>query len=448
MEAGERMTLSLEITSQNGQALGPGRRKVFGEEGGSIGRAQDCDWVLANPYISRHHAMVRCIGGIYYIESTGENGVAIGSPQAVIPLKERRALKHGDHLFIDEYEVAVALSPEESASPLRGPAALGLVPGDPFGEVLPAAKPPAAADPMEPASEDLDPLKHLPRRAPPAARKSSSTWNDAPAITDHFTPPPVPRGSPAAKISGAAGGAAIPDDWDKTGYNRGEVPAMPQPRRRDAVAAPRAGVAPAAQAGPQLSAFDAPAFLRAAGVDPTTVSPETAGAFGHILRTVVQGVIEVLQARAEVKHQFRLPLTRIKAAENNPLKFAVNAEDALNSLLGPRNAGFLTPVEAFEDAFDDIRFHQMAMIAGMRAAFEHALSRFDPKHLEESFARRAKRGLWQGRKSDYWQLYEQEFQHLAADPDEAFKRLFGEEFASAYEKQLESLKHSGGKLRH
>jgi type VI secretion system FHA domain protein len=186
--------------------------------------------------------------------------------------------------------------------------------------------------------------------------------------------------------------------------------------------------------------------LLAAGVDPANVPPETAGALGLILRSVVQGVIEVLQARAEIKNQFRLPLTRVKTAENNPLKFAVNAEDALSSLLGRRTAGYLAPVEAFEDAFNDIRFHQLAMLAGMRAGFEEVMSRFDPERLQEAFDKQVKRGvLSMSSKSRYWELYAEQFRELSGDPEEAFRRLFGEEFASAYEKQLDGLKRGRGK---
>ena len=96
--AGIVMELTLEVVSPNGQALGPARRKVFGPEGGRIGRAPDCEWVIANPYISRHHATVRWISGTYYIESTGENGVAVNSPQALLPQRERRALRNGDRI--------------------------------------------------------------------------------------------------------------------------------------------------------------------------------------------------------------------------------------------------------------------------------------------------------------------------------------------------------------
>lgn len=188
-------------------------------------------------------------------------------------------------------------------------------------------------------------------------------------------------------------------------------------------------------------------MLHASGVDPATVPPDTAASLGLILRTVVQGVVEILRARTEIKDQFRLPLTRIQRAENNPLKFSVNAEDALNSLLGRRSSAYLAPVEAFEDAFDDIRFHQIAMLAGMRAGFDSVLRHFDPQHLQELFDRHAKRGalLQMGAKSRYWDSYTTEYRELTGDADEAFKRLFGEVFAEAYERQLEELKRSRGK---
>jgi type VI secretion system FHA domain protein len=192
-----------------------------------------------------------------------------------------------------------------------------------------------------------------------------------------------------------------------------------------------------------MGEFELTALFHAAGIDPATVPPETATSLGLILRTVVQGVVEVLQARAEIKDEFRLPLTRIKTAENNPLKFSVNAEDALNSLLGRRSSAYLPPVEAFEDAFDDIRAHQMAMLAGMRAGFEHVLQTFNPQRLQELFEKRSKGGsLLRGTKSRYWESYAEEFRELTEDPDDAFKRLFGEVFGQAYEQQLEQLKRS------
>lgn len=210
---------------------------------------------------------------------------------------------------------------------------------------------------------------------------------------------------------------------------------------------PTAGAAP--QAGSAPAGFDIAALLRSAGVDPATLPPETAGSLGLILRSVVQGVIDVLHARSEIKEQFRLSHTIVKTAENNPLKFAVNAEDALSSLLGRRNPAYLPAVEAFEDAFKDIRFHQLAMLAGMRAGFDNVMSRFDPQQLQESFEKRTRRGglLSVSAKSRYWEQFVDEYQELAGDREQAFRRLFAEEFAAAYEKQLELLKRSHGKVQ-
>jgi type VI secretion system FHA domain protein len=197
------------------------------------------------------------------------------------------------------------------------------------------------------------------------------------------------------------------------------------------------------------SAFDVDAFLRNAGIDPASVAPETAAAMGQVLRSVVQGVIDVLHARSEIKNQFRLPVTRVKSTENNPLKFSVNAEDALNSLLGKRNTAFMPAIHAFDDAFDDIRFHQLAMLAGMRAGFESLLQRFDPAAMQELFDRQIKRGglLSMASRTKYWEMYSETFAELTKDQDEAFRRLFGEEFARAYEDQLDRLKQSRPRQR-
>jgi len=185
-------------------------------------------------------------------------------------------------------------------------------------------------------------------------------------------------------------------------------------------------------------------FLQAAGVDPARVPPETAAALGNIMRSVVQGLIEVLRARSEIKTEFRMPVTQVKVSENNPLKFAANAEDALGNLLGRRNAAYLGPQEAFEDALNDVRFHQLAMLAGVRAGFDHLMNRFDPAQLQEIFERQGKRGMFGGGKAAYWDRYSERYEEMSKDRDDTFRRLFGEEFARAYEQQLSILKRSRG----
>jgi predicted component of type VI protein secretion system len=74
------MILTLDVSGPHAGKLGAARRKEFGVNGGTIGRLPDNDWVLPDPYISSHHARIRCQGDTFYIEDTSTNGVFINSP--------------------------------------------------------------------------------------------------------------------------------------------------------------------------------------------------------------------------------------------------------------------------------------------------------------------------------------------------------------------------------
>ena len=442
------MYLTLEIPGGAALPAGTARRKVFSVDGGRIGRAGECDMMLAGVGVHRHHATIRFINGVFFVEGVGTNGIAVNTPERVLPRNEPYPLKSGDKLFIDEFELTVTVTtvaPTDSVG--AGGRAAARSPADdtsPAGGARASA--PLIDAPLGLEADDLDPLRGLSGRAPPrpAAPPVAPAWNHSSALADHFS-------APAGAVGGGAGNA-IPEDWDKTSYNKSKLlppqafPSTPQPPagvRAAAGPSQRADVpsqSPPAGAGGG-GAFEWEAFLRAAGVDPAAVPADTAAVLGHIMRSVVQGLIEVLRARSEIKSQFRLALTQVKVSENNPLKFAANAEDALNTLFGRQSAAYLKPKEAFDDAFDDVRFHQLAMLAGVRAGFDSIMSRFDPVQLQETFAKRGARGLFGGAsKSRFWELYEERFRELTADSDDTFRRLFGEEFAREYERQLGVLK--------
>jgi type VI secretion system FHA domain protein len=212
----------------------------------------------------------------------------------------------------------------------------------------------------------------------------------------------------------------------------------------------RAEVEPAtvarAVAAEESYALDLAAVLAGAGLERVSVTPELARTFGRILRVVVSGVMDVLRARQQIKDEFRMRMTQFRPSDNNPLKFSANVDDALHNLLVKRNPAYLAPVEAFEDAFEDLRNHQIAMLAGMRVAFEAMLAHFDPDRLQEQFDRQLKGGslLNLPAKLRYWDLYRDRRQELVKDPETSFRKLFGEEFARAYEEQLELLKSGRG----
>ena len=197
-----------------------------------------------------------------------------------------------------------------------------------------------------------------------------------------------------------------------------------------------AGTAPGSDAG-----RDSAPAARAAGAPKTSAAEPDATTLEPIVRLAVQGLVSALRSRAEVKNSFRLPTTSVKPVENNPLKFSQNAEDAFDNLFVKRNPGYLAPVDAFREGFDDVTFHQSAVLAGIRAGFNAVLAKLHPQKLEELYERKLKRTavLGLGNKAKYWEMYRAQFEEIDRDREAHFQLLFGEEFALAYNEHLQKL---------
>jgi type VI secretion system FHA domain protein len=258
---------------------------------------------------------------------------------------------------------------------------------------------------------------------------------------------------PGGGSSGAAAGPLIPPNWNDSGIvdspTPGPEPAptpIPTPTPTPPVKPPSPRPEHPPKARPRPAGAGAPAgsledLLTGAGLRPEDVTPELAEDLGRILRVVVEGVMDVLAARQQTKEEFRVGVTTFKrGGDNNPLKFSSNLEDALHKLFVQRQEGYLGPVEAFEDAFEDLKNHQVATLDGMRKAFAAMLQRFDPEKLQERFDRQQRGALVAvPARLRYWDLYGDWFRDMVGDAD-SFQELFGEEFAEAYDHQLRSLK--------
>ena len=187
------------------------------------------------------------------------------------------------------------------------------------------------------------------------------------------------------------------------------------------------------------------AFLAGAGVAglsvPGGLSPQTMGMLGKILHEAMQGTLDLLLARAMIKREIRAELTMIVPRENNPLKFSPNVEAALAHLLGPPTRGFMPPLEAMKDAYDDLRAHQFGFMAGMRAALAGVLKRFDPAVLEHRLTQKTMMDslLPMSRKAKLWDLFAELYGEISREAEDDFQALFGQEFLRAYEAQIAKL---------
>ena len=167
---------------------------------------------------------------------------------------------------------------------------------------------------------------------------------------------------------------------------------------------------------------------------------------GSMLRESTRGTVELLVARAALKREMRAELTMIVARENNPLKFSPSVEVALQYLLSAPMPGFMAAAPAMRDAFDDLRAHQLGVMAGMQAALDGVLQRFDPRQLEAKLtAKSAISSLLPAlRKARLWELFQELFGQLSSEAQDDFAELFGKAFLIAYEAQLDRLANEGG----
>jgi len=181
------------------------------------------------------------------------------------------------------------------------------------------------------------------------------------------------------------------------------------------------------------------AFGRGAGLGPEAapLTPEWMEHLGALLRATAEGTLALLQSRAITKRQMRAEGTRIAPRQNNPLKFSPDATEALSRMLQREaSPGFLDPVAALHDAHRDLLVHQVAMVAGMRAAVFELFSRLGPEAAEngEGPAHGISR-LPLFRAAALWHRHRMQHAQLLEHLDDDFQTIFGREFLRAYEAQ-------------
>ncbi|MEX3634474.1 type VI secretion system-associated FHA domain protein TagH [Paraburkholderia sp. BR14320] len=343
-------------------------------------------------------------------------------------------------------------APAPSAAPLGGPT--GLPPGlldpgaagsaptpfdDLFGIPSAASTPStqfAPSTPLAPVVPVIVPVvapqAATARVAVPAAAPGPSLAGQSalePASEPASEPAPQPVAQPVQRPAPSAGPTASPSP-------------APAPSAQPAPA-------PVRQTATATTASQNPATMQALleglGLDPSRApnlpEPEFARLVGTMLREALRGTMGVLRARSMTKREARLDMTIIVARDNNPLKFFPDVDSALAQMLTGRSAGYLPPDEALRRAFDDIEAHELAVLAGMRAALAHVLARFNPASIEAQLKDPgALEKVLSNRKAKLWDLFVALQGAVARDADDDFQKFFGRAFNEAYEAQIDELR--------
>jgi len=262
----------------------------------------------------------------------------------------------------------------------------------------------------------------------------------------------APAPAPVAPVRPVPPPAIDPLDIDLMAGVAAPVRGTPAATPRAAPqAAPAPVAAPVAASGPSVDGAQALAVLaQALELDPGDLDAahpmETIRIVGELLNLTVNGLYQMLEMRAQLKNELRIEdRTMIASRENNPLKHSDSARDALRYLVDVRQHGnklFLQPNKAIGDAVNDVCAHEMAVMAGTRAALLAALKMFAPDTVEK---RIKKSGALDSvmpalHKAKLWESFLAMYGELEKEAEDHFDRLLNQEFARAYAEQGKKLR--------
>jgi type VI secretion system FHA domain protein len=499
------MKITLTVNQVAGAPPAQPMTVTFDEEGGSIGRRDENDWVLPDPerFISGRHAQVDFSEDSFYITDLSSNGIFINRSAQPLGKNNRAALQNGDTINIGDYQIDVVIE-KPVVQTLQSESFEGF--DDPFARMVDEQAgrdiessflPPLESAEAQPRIEEeysLDEPETPSLETDESSLKSpaldqvsqgdnlsdlNAVFNQGTPIPEdwyqedeaqgkqHDTPviPPLEPMPPLDEISSAeipAPPPLIPDDQPliepetQPIFDQQVIPAPSQPIESERPAPPPPPPPPMERTAPYQSSPADEANLRHVLAESMEI-PEASLAdlpmqellqnLGKILRASVNGTMSMLRVRAQMKGEFRMSQTMIQPVENNPLKFSINIEDALRHILNPKpSSGYLSPVTAFEEAHEDIEAHMMAVMVGMQAALKAVLQRFEPEMLEKRLGQQAlleKLPLYRHAKT--WELFTELYSQIANEAEDDFHQLFGRTFSHAYEEQirrLESLKQA------
>ena len=432
------MLLELSVLSYHRLSPRQVALKRFDSKGGTLGRAEHADWHLPDPerVVSSVHGRISYHNDGFWITDSSTNGLFVNRSVAPLGNGNKHLLVDGDLLCLGDYEIKVAIiaPAKQTSNDFRATK----------GEAVPAQK----SSDNEASGQGLavsafgaaafgtnaetGQAMALPGNAgmPHAdslAYQDTDVLANNDMLTESFAPPQ----------------SLIPDDWQPQ-WQQQALPDEPLKLVATDVNADTAADSPAPMAhGSQANAEQClQAFLSALNVPAPPAqqlqNPAWWGQLGQALQASLQGVIEVMRSRSEMKNTLRVNQTTFQQRENNPLKFSASVSEAFHNLFNHNASSFMGPRQAITAAFEDISQHEAAIIAGAAGAMQGLLNQLMPQLIEQrdfgtSFIDKVNPAQ---RYSRYWNLYQALHQELMAEVTRTAKGGVNDDFIRAYEDYL------------
>jgi type VI secretion system FHA domain protein len=415
------MAIKLRVISDQHRELGELRTRVFGVNGGSIGRAPDNDWILPDTkrVVSGHHCEIEYRSGTYWIKDISTNGVFVNDAEEPASQTGPVELADGDRLRLGDYEIVVSVDRRTDFLPNPGEESAAAKNADSgIGAKLDLNN-------LLRSREDTDPGSRSMRIKVPAALRDLGEV----ALDDEL---PLPPGTP-------------PDaDWAmKTRPVTRQELADALSRRQNRTDARERSAPYHQQASTWTDLRSAlQGFCRGAGIELGSLTPEAQSMLpllaGQLLREAVVGLIDLQQARNKDGPGGAQPPTG-----SNPLRTSQSVEQALQRLFESYGRLAGGPVDSMREVFVEIRDHDAASSGATAAALHEVLGQLAPTNVADQFERGRSRALAPGQdpRPKYWEHYLEFYRVLTQGGTDGLPHQFTEMFRRAYTKAREELRN-------
>ena len=482
------MNLTLSVLSIKGEAPFSSMWHTFDQSGGSVGRHQRADWVLLDEkkFLSGEHFKIHCDGKNFSIVDSSTNGTFINDSILPLGLDNSFILNDKDNIKIGEYIIivsSISQSTEDAFEQRLDGGHSSTSPRDPFFSTeghfndSDSSKKRLNTNKQQQKSSfvdvDVSGSSDTPFKDPFFSTDGDSfspdedllhqNLNDEVAVQPSFpidinTPLRINSTSnkPEERSSLDVTKQKAEDEPDvfnfldeKSTTQKHDYKEIPQERvelpiKHEVV---KSSARRAISDADDKSALEH--LLKGAGLNSKHLSSdmpiETFEVIGSALKEVLQGTIDLLKSRSEIKNHLHLDRTIINSVENNPLKFMPDAQQViLNLLRSEADDKTYLPLDlALEEAFDDIKAHQVAMTAAAEKALRGVIKQhFSPANLAENMAKTnpITAVIPVKRQAKLWSMFETLYEDVEEKATESFQRLLDHEMSKAYEEQLLEIK--------
>lgn len=422
------MAIKLRVISDHYQQLGDQRSRVFGVNGGTVGRAPDNDWVLPDPQriVSGHHFEIQYDGGSYWLKDTSTNGVFVNGSRTPASSNGPVLLQDGDRLLVGDYEIIVSVDARSDFLPKSGEVDSSSV----------------DLDSQIGAKLDLDSLLS-PREAEDTGavsirnaygiKVSSDLRRAAKAAVSEDEPPPL---DPMPPLTPG------PPEWaTRTRPITREELADAIARRQDRLDArnqARKEVLPVHRKAATWSDLQSAvqAFCRGAGIDASALSPEAQEMLpllaGQLLREIVLGLKDILQAH---EGNGKSPEVPGRSMRSNVLRSSSSSvEQTLLQLLESHGRIFGGAVDTLREVLQDIKDHEKATAAALPDGVKAIFEPLDPQKVSDQIrnGRATRMAPGEDPRSRYWEHYAELYRMLTQNLDQGLPHSFNEAFSRSY----------------